>query len=141
MMQSMSLNHTSLDRLHTLIIQHHPYKKYQADEKIGFEFSLQDGFTYDESLAVLKIRLKTLEQDLEKSISFYKTLEDTHKIVLLHLAYAMGVQQLCCMSSMLLSLKNRAFALSAEELLKSPWAEKNKNTALRLGMFLETGRI
>ena len=106
---------------------------------IGIGFNLNEGFSIEESMLILRHRLDLLEEELENKVPVFDDLCTVRKIVLLDMAYNLGVPGLLKFKKMLAALEEGDFELAAKEMLDSRYAAQVKGRALRNAQMMETG--
>lgn len=106
---------------------------------IGIGFNLLEGFTLEESTAVLKIRMRKSIAELCERIPAYLEVCQVRKIVLLDLAYNLGISRLLRFKKMLAAIDQRDYQLAAKEMLDSHYATQVKGRARRNARMMETG--
>lgn len=106
---------------------------------IGIGFNLEEGFSLEESQMILKHRMGRLIDELCQSVPVYIDVCQVRKIVLLDMAYNLGVPKLTKFRKMLAALNRRDYQLAAQEMLDSRYARQVKGRARRNAQMMETG--
>jgi len=106
---------------------------------IGIGFNLLEGFTLEESTAVLKLRMRTCIDELCSNVPAYLTVCQARKIVLLDMTYNLGITRLLKFKKMLAALEAGDYQLAAKEMLDSTYARQVKGRARRNARMMVTG--
>ena len=117
----------------------HVYKDSMGIPTIGIGFNLEEGFTKEESMLILRLRLSKLITELCDRVPVFTDLSQIRKIVLLDMAYNLGVPGLLKFRKMLAALCERDYQLAAKEMLDSRYASQVKGRAQRNALMMETG--
>jgi lysozyme len=126
------------------ILRNEGYRQYVYDDSegiptIGIGFNLEEGFTKEESMLILKHRMHKLITELCDRVPVYIDVCQVRKIVLLDMAYNLGIPRLLKFRKMLAALKERDYQLAAQEMLDSRYASQVKGRARRNALMMETG--
>lgn len=92
--------------------------------------------TIDEAIYLMKRPLDELEHQLDNT-SFYKTLSDERKLIILNMAYNLGYNGLLQFKRMIAAIETFNYKLVAEEMLNSKWAQQVGDRAVRLAKEME----
>ncbi len=117
----------------------HMYKDTEGIWTIGIGFNLEEGFTKEESMLILKHRMGKYITELCDRVPVYIDVCQVRKIVLLDMAYNLGVSGLLKFRKMLAALESGDYQLAAKEMLDSRYASQVKGRALRNARMMETG--
>lgn len=117
----------------------YPYKDSVGIATVGIGFNLEQGFSLEESHAILAIRMRIAINELRAKIPVYTHLSAIRKIVLLDMVYNLGISRLLKFKKMFAALDNYAFGTAAEELLDSMYARQTKGRAKRNAIMMRTG--
>lgn len=133
-----------MSRLEARIIRHEgfsplPYADTLGNQTVGYGFALASGFTAEECLAVLRIRIKNLTESVSYAIPFFTRLSQARQDVLVEMAYNMGLPNLLGFKMMLLALGNGDYSKAAEEMLDSGWHDQVGVRAERLAQIMAEG--
>lgn len=93
------------------------------------------GITYiteDESLYIVRKRVRHIAEQLQQALPFWTRLPDEVKDVLIEMAYQMGVGGVLRFRKTLDALEHGDYAKAAEEMLDSKWAHQTPKRALEL---------
>jgi len=120
------------------------YRRYKYTDSVGVEtigigFNLEEGFTEDESRMILRMRMRGFINELSARIPAYCSVSCIRKIVLLDMAYNLGIGRLLKFKKMIAALDSRDFELAAKEMLDSTYARQVKDRATRNAYMMETG--
>ena len=115
------------------------YTDSEGVETIGIGFNLEEGFSREESRKVLQMRMGKFIDELSQSIPAYCSVSSIRKIVLLDMAYNLGISRLLRFKKMIAALDRRDFKLAAKEMLDSTYARQVKGRAKRNAYMMETG--
>jgi lysozyme len=115
------------------------YKDSMGIPTIGIGFNLEEGFTKEESMLILRLRLSKLITELCDRVPVFTDMSQIRKIVLLDMSYNLGVPGLLKFRKMLAALCERDYQLAAKEMLDSRYASQVKGRAQRNALMMETG--
>ena len=120
------------------------YRRYKYVDTVGVEtigigFNLEEGLSHEESVKILQMRMDKFIEELTRTIPAYRSLGTIRKIVLVDMAYNLGISRLLKFKKMLAALDDRNFELAAEELLDSTYARQVKGRAQRNAHMMSTG--
>lgn len=115
-----------------------PYKDTRGNTTVGIGRNLESrGISRDEALYLLQNDVKAVVSELLHVYLWVNNLSDVRKIVLINMAFNMGVPELLQFRSMWNALEARNYELAAKEMLNSEWAKQVPNRAERLAHFME----
>lgn len=117
----------------------HMYKDTEGIWTIGIGFNLEEGFSKEESMLILKHRMGKYVDELVGRVPVFLDVCSVRKIVLLDMAYNLGVSGLLKFRKMLAALSEGDYQLAAKEMLDSRYAKQVKGRALRNARMMETG--
>lgn len=120
------------------------YRRYKYTDSVGVEtigigFNLEEGFSKEESRQILRMRMRKFINELSARIPAYCTVSCIRKIVLLDMAYNLGIGRLLGFKKMIAALDSRDYELAAKEMLDSTYAKQVKGRAKRNAHMMETG--
>lgn len=118
----------------------HVYEDTEGIPTIGIGFNLNEGFSREECLLILKHRIGTFISELNDRVPAYRRVNQVRKTVLLDMAYNLGVNGLLNFRKMLAALEEGDYQLAAKEMLDSRYAKQVKGRALRNARMMESGR-
>lgn len=94
----------------------------------------------------LKYLLQWCDEDIEyyhhqldSDLSYFKRLTEARKLVLINMAYNMGMKNLLLFKKMFAALKNEKYLIASEEMLNSKWAKQVGQRAQRLAVMMVDG--
>lgn len=121
------------------------YRRYvyldsEGIETIGIGFNLEEGFTREECLLILNLRLGYIRDTLEDTISGWEDLNPMRKLVLVDMCYNLGLTRLLKFKKMLNAIAAHNYSVAAMELLDSKYAEQVGPRADRNAKMMRTGR-
>lgn len=108
---------------------------------IGIGINLDDGLSLDESVYLCKWRLRGLQVQLLTKLPFYNLLDTVRKMVLLNMAYNMGIPRLFGFKNMLAALSVYNWDGATKELLDSKAARQLPNRYKKLASMMQTGKL
>tara|TARA_R110002126_G_scaffold69484_5_gene175388 strand:+ start:362 stop:790 length:429 start_codon:yes stop_codon:yes gene_type:complete len=120
------------------------YRRYKYVDTVGIEtigigFNLEEGFSREESRKVLQMRMGKFINELSRAIPAYCSVSSIRKIVLLDMAYNLGIGRLLKFKKMISALDRGDFEAAAKELLDSTYARQVKGRAQRNAHMMATG--
>ena len=115
------------------------YKDTEGIWTVGIGFNLEEGFTMEECMLILDHRLGNLVDNVARAIPSYNRLDSVRKIVLVDMAYNLGIRGLLKFRKMLAAIQRRDFEDAAKELLNSRYAAQVGGRAQRNARMMETG--
>lgn len=120
------------------------YERYTYTDSVGVStigigFNLEEGFTEEECQAILQIRMRRFINELTAQIPAYTSSSCIRKIVLLDMAYNLGIGRLLKFKKMIAALDRGDYQLAAKEMLDSRYARQVKGRAKRNAFMMETG--
>lgn len=119
-----------------------PYKDTVGKWTIGIGFNLDDiGLLDDEMDVILRMRLGKLWLQLEKRLPGFLTLDVVRQLVLLDMAYNLGMDGLLKFRNTLALVQKKDYEKAADEMLNSKWARQVGSRARRLSAMMRTGKL
>lgn len=119
-----------------------PYHDSEGYLTIGVGIMIDErkggGLTYEESIALFKMRLRKVELEVEDRFPRYRSLSKVRKAVLLSMAYQMGVNGLLGFKKMLAHIQQKDFYMASCELMDSRFADQTPNRAAIQAMMLQS---
>ena len=125
-------------------IKHHEGfrdKVYQCTEgfdTIGYGFAIKD-LVLDEDIAemILRRKLDTLIDRVNKRFKFIKGMPDEGKDVIYEMCYQLGISGVSKFKKTLVYLENKEYRMAAKEMLDSLWHRQTPNRAIELSNILK----
>ena len=117
-----------------------PYHCQAGKLTIGYGRNLEaKGISIKEAEYLFKNDLKIISKQVANRIEFYKKLSYKRKMVLVDMAFNMGIEGLLGFKKMLSALKRRDFMEAGKELMRSKYAEQVKTRALQNYIYIVEG--
>ena len=109
------------------------YKDSLGIDTIGYGFTIKD-LVLDEDISemILRRKLDSLIDSVDKKFPFLKDMPIEVKDVLYEMCYQMGVSGVSKFKKTLAYLENSEFRMASKEMLDSRWARQTPNRAKRL---------
>jgi lysozyme len=142
----MTLDASNRLLLKNMLVQEEGYSQfiYQDTQGIwtaGIGRNMQRrGLSMAEALYLLENDINYFTEQLDKKIPFFKMLDDVRQIVLIDMAFNLGINSLLNFKKMINALNNADYASAAREMLDSKWAKQVGRRAIRLSKMMETGQ-
>lgn len=109
---------------------------------IGFGFNLNNqNMPISVALDWLDLILNSIEHSLENTISFWDSLNDPRKYVLINMAYQMGIGGLLAFHDMLKALERKDYAATVAAMKDSVWYREFTARASRLMKIMLSGEF
>lgn len=89
--------------------------------------------------ALLEYDIKETERELDKQLSFWRSLDDLRQRVILNMAFNLGVPTLLTFKRFIAALKASDWDKAYEEMLDSKWARQVGARAQRLAKIMRIG--
>ena len=130
-----------------LLIKHEglrefPYKDTVGKLTIGIGRNLDDrGITEDEALYMLRNDIRYFTKELSEKLDWFDTAPDDVKMVLIDMAFNMGVNGLLTFKTTLKYLKNQEYELASQSMLKSKWSSQVGDRAKELSDIIKNVKI
>jgi lysozyme len=138
------LSYKSRPKLYELLEKDDGFKQFACPNAaghsiigIGRNLSAR-GISYEEAMFMLQNDVKDCVRELLKLYPWVNGLSDVRKIVLISMAFTLGVAELAQFRAMWNALESDDYASAAKHILDSPWAKQSSNRAERLAHFMET---
>ena len=117
-----------------------PYHCQAGKLTIGYGRNLEaKGISIREAEYLFKNDLKIVAKQVANRIEFYRKLSYKRKMVLVDMAFNMGIEGLLGFKKMLAALKSRDFMEAGKELMRSKYAEQVKTRALQNYIYIVEG--
>ena len=120
-------------------IRLHPYHDTVGKLTIGVGRNLDDrGITTDEAMFMLNNDITDFTLQLSDRLYWFDAQPERVKLVLIDMAFNMGIGGLLTFKNTLEHIKNGNYKLASEEMLQSKWAKQVGNRARELSNILNT---
>lgn len=118
-----------------------PYKDTQEIWTIAIGRNLQArGISMGEALVLLENDIQYFNEQLDKKLPFFKLLDQIRQMVLIDMAFNLGINNLLQFKNTLAAIEGGNYQLAAQEMLNSKWAKQVGRRAERLSKMMETGK-
>jgi lysozyme len=104
---------------------------------VGRNLSVR-GISHEEAMFMLQNDVKDCVRELLKLYSWVNSLSDVRKIVLISMAFNLGIAGIAQFRNMWNALESDDYVSAAKHMLDSEWAKQVGNRAERLAHFMET---
>jgi lysozyme len=111
----------------------------KGNPTIGHGLNLRVGFSKEESLQIVAMRLRKIDQHLVQALPWYVSLTGRRRNALCGMAYNMGVTKLLTFRDMCAALNAGDFDTAAAECLDSVWATQVGDRAKRIAQAIKEG--
>jgi len=132
-------------RLKSVLIRHEglklkPYKDTVGKLTIGVGRNLEDrGISKEEALFMLENDIKIVEEELDRTIPWWRKLDSVRQEVLVNMAFNLGVPKLLRFKKFLKALQEGNYGQASFEMLNSLWAKQVGRRAKELAYAMEKG--
>jgi len=117
-----------------------PYHCKAGKLTIGYGRNLEaKGISIKEAEYLFGNDMKIVAKQVANRIKFYKKLSYKRKMVLVDMAFNMGIEGLLSFKKMLGAMKRRDFMEAGKELMRSKYAEQVKTRALQNYIYIVEG--
>ena len=117
-----------------------PYKDTLGILTIGIGRNLEDrGISEDEAVYLAKNDVQIVEKELLAAQPCVDTLDSVRQLVLIDMAFNMGVPRLCKFKRMWAAVHEKDFPTAAKEMLDSRWATQVKSRSVKLANMMHKG--
>lgn len=136
----------NLPALRTQLIKHEglrlkPYRDTVGKLTIGVGRNLTDnGITAKEAMALLEDDIANAVADLRQHFAWFDSLDDVRQRVLADMCFNLGIWRLGAFARMLKAIQAGDYAVAAQEMLESRWAQQVGGRAHTLAAMMTTGR-
>lgn len=130
-----------------LILKHEGYRRFVYRDTVGkltvgIGRNLEDrGLTSEEALYLLNNDIKDFEKQLSDRLYWFNALPEGAKIVLIDMAFNLGIGGLMQFRNTLEHIKNGQYSLAAADMLDSKWAKQVGIRATELAEILKNTKI
>ena len=119
-----------------------PYLCPAGKITIGVGRNLEDtGITREEAMALLENDIVKFDHDLDIAFSWYKSLSEPRKAVLISMAFNMGMGGLKQFKQMLAALALGDYRRASDQMLASKWASQVGRRAVELSIMMLQNRF
>ncbi|MGB3930750.1 MAG: glycoside hydrolase family protein [Sphingobium sp.] len=101
---------------------------------------VRGGITREQSRALLDNDIRRCEADLDRRLTWWRTLDPVRQRVLVNMCFNLGIKGLLGFVNTLGMVKAGRYADAATNMLKSKWAAQVGKRANRLSEMMRTGR-
>jgi lysozyme len=116
-----------------------PYRDTTGHLTIGVGRNLDDrGITKEEALYLLENDIKAFSEDLSERLYYYDALPETAKLVLLDMAFNLGLNGLLTFHQTLEHIKQGDYKEASKSMLQSKWAKQVGGRAIELSNLLNS---
>jgi lysozyme len=120
----------------------YPYTDTTGHLTIGVGRNLDDrGISHDEAMVLLRNDVEAVETELEENLPIIEDLNSPRQMVIVNMAFNLGVPTLLVFDNMIAALEAGQFDVAAEEMLDSLWAEQVGERAAELATVMRTGSL
>jgi|TARA_E500000318_G_scaffold7976_1_gene7335 lysozyme len=117
-----------------------PYKDTLGILTIGIGRNLEDrGISEDEAVYLAKNDVQIVEKELLAAQPCVDTLDSVRQLVLIDMAFNMGVPRLLKFKNMWAAIQENKFDIAAKEMLDSRWATQVKSRSVKLANMMHKG--
>ena len=119
------------------------YKDHLGYWTIGFGTLIDErkggGITKEQGWCLVRDHLRNIYTSLDQRVSWWRELNDVRKVVLVSMAYQMGIHGLMGFKNTLRMIKEEDYAGAADGMRNSLWARQTPVRAERMARAMETG--
>ncbi len=109
---------------------------------IGVGRNLEDlGISENEAYGLLYNDIKRITVELEKAFSWFKELNSPRRIVILSMAFNLGISKLREFKKMIKQIESGDFHSASQEMISSAWSIQVKARAVRLSVMMDKGQF
>ena len=118
-----------------------PYRDTVGKLTIGYGRNLDArGITTDEATEMLEADIYSAIEDLRGSLPWFDDLDETRQVVLVDMAYNLGIAGLLKFKRMLAAVETARWEDAAAEMLLSKWADQVGGRAAELAEMMRAGQ-
>jgi lysozyme len=123
-----------------------PWRRCTCQSKgkltIGVGRNLDDvGLSHSEISQLQRNDVDKLTLDLEQAFPWFQHLNTPRRIVILSMAFNMGIQGLKNFKEMIKAIERGDFDIASAEMMQSRWSQQVKSRGFRLASIMKTGHI
>ena len=109
------------------------------DGHSNIEYVFSDGITEADAMYLAQNDVQIVEEELLRAHPCVDRLDSVRQLVLVDMAFNMGVPRLCKFKKMWAAVHEEDFATAAKEMLDSRWATQVKSRATKLANAMHNG--
>lgn len=134
-----------LDLLKTMLLEEEgfrefPYRCTSGKLTIGIGRNLEDrGISRNEAMYLLTEDIEYIKSKLKEKLSFFADLNPIRQIVLMDMAFNLGINGLLAFKNTLNLISDGKYTQAAEHMLDSKWATQVGRRAIRLSNMMKDG--
>jgi lysozyme len=139
------INTDALDKLKYMLEKQEGYRQYVYMDSVGVPTvgigrNLRDkGLSHDEAQYLLANDIRDCQNELWQFVPVYRELDDVRKVVLIDMAFNLGIEGLLGFRGMLKALADKDYKLVSQHMLDSKWATQVGTRAHDLAWIMEQG--
>ena len=107
----------------------------------SIEYVYSDGITEADAIYLAQNDVQIVEEELLRAHPCVDRLDAVRQLVLVDMAFNLGVPRLCKFKKMWAAVEAEDFPTAAKEMLDSRWANQVKSRATKLAHAMHTGEI
>lgn len=117
-----------------------PYLCSEGKLTIGYGRNIQQtGITKEEALYLLDNDLDRVEQELDRSFVWWRTMSDKRQRALANMCFNLGLKKLLGFKNMLAAMERKDFETAANEAVDSDWYKQVKDRSPRIVEMIRKG--
>ena len=122
-------------------VEHTVYKDHLGIETIGVGRNLVDRGLLDSEIDILLTNdVEIVEEDLDRNLPIWRSLDDVRQRCLIDLVFNMGISRFLLFRNTIALIKQQDWEGASKELLDSKYAEQVGARAVRIAEMLKTGQ-
>ena len=107
----------------------------------SIEYDYSDGITDADAIYIAQNDVQIVEEDLLRAHPCVEDLDAVRQLVLVDMAFNLGVPRLCKFKKMWAAIQENKFDVAAKEMLDSRWANQVKSRATKLANAMHNGEF
>ena len=117
-----------------------PYKCSAGKITIGVGRNIQEiGITKEEALYLLDNDIDRVEQELDRSFTWWRTMSERRQRALANMCFNLGLKTLLGFKNMLSAMERKDFETAANEAIDSDWYNQVKDRSKRIVEMIRKG--
>lgn len=132
-----------------LVIKEEGFVSYVYKDSLGYDTighgicvdKRKGGILEEESLFIVKNRMRLIEKDLDTLIPWWRDLTKARRSVLISMSYQMGTSGLMKFKNTLAAIQEGDYARAAKGMMASLWARQTPGRAKRHADIMLSGRF